>query len=341
MSTATERAGLSETQRQIVDLAREFARTRIEPQAAEWDRTARFPADVVAELGGLGFLGLVTPESHDGMGLDALTYLLVLEELAAADAGLAISVHFHHAAQRAIGTPGQQERWLAPLARGEMLATLALGDPEPGTVSWVTNGATVGLAVVRARGPSGVAAALVPTDTAGYRPGKAADSIGLRSAPIVPVALDGVEVPADHLLGDEQPALDFARLGTATAAVGIARRALEHAVGYCAERRQFGKALREFEAVQFKLAEMATRVAGARALAHQAAAMGVAGMARLCASAAAEWVTIQAIQLFGGYGYMRDFPVEKLLRDAKALERYDATGELQRLIVARDLYAGR
>jgi hypothetical protein len=284
----------------------------------------------VTELGGLGFMGVVTDESHEGMGLDTLTYLLALEELACGDAGLAVTVHLHHAAQVALGTPAQRERWLTPLARGEILGTLALGDPEP--TPWVTNGAAAGLAVVGGR--------IVPTDTPGYRPGKPVDSMGLRSAPVVPVALDGVAVVPDHAIQDERPARDFLRLGTATVAVGIARRALEHAVGYCAERRQFGKAIREFEAVQFKLADMATRVAGARALVREAAVTGAAGMARLAASDAASWVTIQAVQLFGGYGYMRDFPVEKLLRDAKALGRYEATGDLERG-VARDLYAGR
>jgi len=374
MSTATE-------QSQIVDLAREFARTRIEPNAAAWDQKAHFPTDVVSELGSSGFLGLVTAESHAGMGLDALTYLLVLEEIAAGDAGLAVSMNIHHGVQHGLlarhGSPAQQERWLRPLAAGELLAALAVSEPDAGsdpaalrtqavrrgdawvlsgTKAWVTNGAAAGVVVVLARSPAGVSAFLVPTDAKGYRAGPPADTMGLRSANVVSVTLDGVEIAADHLLGDEgqglsyaQHALDFTRLGTAGLAVGVARRALEHAVGYCGERRQFGKALREFEAVQFKLADMATRVAAARALAHETAVRAergdtltpLASMAKLCAAEAVMWVTTQAVQLFGGYGYMRDFPVEKLMRDAKAMELYDGTSELQRLIVARDLYTGR
>ena len=382
MPTATEVAGLSDTQRQIVDLAREFARTRIEPHAAEWDRAARYPAAVLAELGSLGFLGMLAPDAHGGMGLDLLTYLLVLEELAAADAGLAVTVNIHHAVQLGFlsrhGSPAQQERWLRPLAAGELVAALAIAEPEAGsdvaalraqatrrgdgwalsgTKAWVTNGAIAGVAVVLARTPGGISAFMVPTDAPGYRAGAPADTMGLRSAPLVSVVLEGVTVPPDHLFGGDgqglacaQDALDATRLGTAAVAVGIARRSLEHAVGYCAERRQFGKALREFEAVQFKLADMATRIAAARALAHEVAARAdrggaalgaAASMAKLCASEAAMWVTTQAVQLFGGYGYMRDFPVEKLLRDAKATELYDGTSELQRLIVARDLYTGR
>jgi alkylation response protein AidB-like acyl-CoA dehydrogenase len=381
MSTGIEPAGLSETQRQIVDLAREFARTRIEPNAAAWDRAAEFPAAILAELGTLGFLGMLTPDTHDGMGLDTLTYLLVLEEIAAGDAGLAVSVNIHHAVQLGLlghhGTPAQRERWLPRLATGELLAALAVVEPDAGsdvaalrtqatrrgdawvlsgTKAWVTNGATAGVAIVLARTAPGISAFIVPAGTAGYRPASPADTMGLRSAPVVSVALAEASVPADHLLGDEgrglvgaQDAIDLARLGTAALAVGVARRALEHAVGYCGERRQFGKALREFEAVQFKLADMATRVAAARALAHEAAARAdrgepltaLASMSKLCASETAMWVTTQAVQLFGGYGYMRDFPVEKLLRDAKATELYDGTSEVQRLIVARDLYAGR
>lgn len=382
MPTAIEPTGLSETQRQIVDLAREFARTRMEPHAAQWDQEARFPADVMAELGSLGFLGLVTAESHGGMGLDPFTYLLVLEEIAAGDAGLAVSVNIHHGVQHGLlarhGTAAQQDRWLRPLAAGEMFAALAIAEPDAGsdpeglraqavrrgdawvlsgTKAWVTNGAAAGVVVVLARTAAGVSAFLVPTDTKGYRAGTPADTMGLRSANVVTVTLDGLEIPADQLLGEEgqglacaQDALDFTRLGTAALAVGVARRALEHAVRYCGERRQFGKALREFEAVQFKLADMATRVAAARALAHEAAGraergealMPLASMAKLCATEAVMWVTTQAVQLFGGYGYMRDFPVEKLMRDAKATELYDGTSELQRLIVARDLYdAGR
>jgi hypothetical protein len=378
MSIAIEPPGLSETQRQVVELAREFARTRIEPYAAEWDRTAHFARDVIDELGRLGFLGMTTPEEFDGMGLDTVTYLLALEEFAAADASIAVSVSIHNAIPTTMlvrhGTAGQKERWLRPMARGELLAGFALTEPGSGSdaaalatraardgdawvlsgaKAWATNGGTAELMVVMARSERGICAFIVPTDAAGYRPGKPEDKMGLRASNTVALALEDVRLPADHLVGEDgagfgyaMEALDAGRLGIAAQAVGIARRALEHALAYCAERRQFGQALREFEGVQFKLADMATRVEAARALAHGAAARRdrgeplttAASMAKLFASETAMWVTTQAVQLFGGYGYMRDFPVEKLFRDAKVTEIYEGTSEIQRLVVARGLY---
>jgi alkylation response protein AidB-like acyl-CoA dehydrogenase len=381
MSTAIESAGLSETQRQIVELARDVARNRIEPRAAEWDRAAELPRDVLNELGALGFLGMTTPEAEDGMGLDALTYLLALEELAAADASLAVTVGIQHTVQSGLllphGTAAQRERWLRPLARGELLAGIALSEDDAGsdvaairaqavrqgdswvlngTKAWVTNGATADVVIVVARtAGEGISAFIVPTDAAGYRPAERADTMGLRASNTVSVVLDDLRLPAAHLLGEEgngfahaMEAVTIGRLGTAIVAVGIARRALDHAVAYCAERKQFGRELREFEAVQFKLADMATRVEAARAIAHGAAARrdrgeeitAQASMAKLLASETAMWVTTQAVQLFGGYGYMRDFPVEKLFRDAKGTELLDGTSEMQRLVIARGLYPG-
>ena len=388
MSIAIEAAGLSETQRQIVDLAREFARTRIEPHAAEWDRTAHFARDVLDELGKLGFLGMSTPEEYDGMGLDTLTYLLALEELAAADASVAVSVSIHNAIPATMllrhGDSRQKERWLKPMARGELLAGFALSEPESGsdaaslsaralragdqwvlsgTKAWATNGGTADVMMIMVRtdrpdarrGAKGISTFIVPTDAPGYRPGKPEDKMGLRASNTAAIALEDVRLTADHLLGEEgqgfvyaMEGLDVGRLGIAIQAVGIARRALEHALAYCAERKQFGQPLREFEAVQFKLADMATRVEAARALAHAAAARRDRGeaittqasMAKLFASETAMWVTTQAVQLFGGYGYMRDFPVEKLFRDAKVTEIYEGTSEIQRIVIARGLYPG-
>ena len=388
MSIAIEAAGLSETQRQIVDLAREFARTRIEPHAAEWDRTAHFARDVLDELGKLGFLGMSTPAQYDGMGLDTLTYLLAIEELAAADASVAVSVAIHNAIPATMllrhGNTRQKERWLKPMARGELLAGFALSEPESGsdaaslsaravragdewvlsgTKAWATNGGTADVMMVMVRtdrpearrGAKGISTFIVPTDAAGYRPGKPEDKMGLRASNTAAIALEDVRIPADQLLGEEgqgfvyaMEGLDVGRLGIAIQAVGIARRALEHALAYCAERKQFGQPLREFEAVQFKLADMATRVEAARALAHAAAARrdrgeaitSQASMAKLFASETAMWVTTQAVQLFGGYGYMRDFPVEKLFRDAKVTEIYEGTSEIQRIVIARGLYPG-
>ncbi len=384
----TDAAGLTETQRQIVELAREFARTRIEPHAAEWDRTQHFPRDVIDELGKLGFLGMMAPEAYDGMGLDTVTYLLAMEELAAADSSVAASIGIHNALPTSIlarhGSSEQKERWLRPMARGKWLAAFSLSEPDAGSdaaairtqavregdawvlrgsKAWLTNGATADLILMLVRtdrpdarrGPGGISAFIVPTETPGYKPGKPEDKMGMRASNTVSVALEDVRLPADYLIGEEgrgftyaMEALEGGRIGIGAQAVGIARRALEHAVAYCAVRTQFGKALREFEAVQFKLADMATRVTAARALTHLAAALRDRGqpfareasMAKLFASETAMWVTTQAIQLFGGYGYMRDYPVEKLFRDAKVTEIYEGTSEIQRLIIARELYAG-
>src|SRR5881398_3509338 len=307
MSTAIELPGLSETQRQI------------------------------DELGRLGFLGMCAPEEYDGMGLDSVTYLLALEEIAAADASVAVSLSIHNAIPSTMlvrhGSAAQKNRWLKGMARGELLAGFALSEPESGsdaaslrtravrdgdgwvlsgTKAWATNGGTADLMMVMARSERGICAFIVPTDAAGYRPGKAEDKMGLRASNTV--ALAEVRLPADHLLGEEgegfgyaMEGLDAGRLGIAVQAVGIARRALEHAVAYCDERKQFGRSLREFEGVQFKLADMATRVEAARALAHVAGARrdrgenvtASASMAKLFASETAMWVTTQAVQLFG------------------------------------------
>jgi len=388
MPTATDPATLTDVQRQIVDLAREFAQTRIAPHAAEWDRTAHYPRDVIDELGRLGFLGMLAPEDYDGQGLDALTYLLALEEIAAADASVAVTMAIQNAIPTTMltrhGTPAQKKRWLRPMARGELVAGFALSEPDAGSdaaslrsqavrdgdgwvlngaKAWATNGGTADLMMVmvrsdtpeRRRGAKGISTFIVPTSTAGYRAGKPEDKMGLRASNTTAVTLDDLRLPGDALLGEEGmgfvyalEGLDAGRLGIAIQAVGIARRALELSISYCAERRQFGMALRDFQAVQFKLADMATRVAAARALAHQVAARKDRGesttqhaaMAKLFASETAMWVTTQAVQLFGGYGYMRDYPVEKLFRDAKVTEIYEGTSEIQRIVIARGLAAG-
>jgi alkylation response protein AidB-like acyl-CoA dehydrogenase len=379
--------GLNETQRQIVELAREFAREHIEPHAAEWDRTKAFPRDVLDALGKLGFLGMTIPEAYDGMGLDAVTYLLAIEEFAAADAGVAVSLGIQNSIPATMllwhGTEAQKTRWLKPLARGEILVGFALSEPDAGSdparmlaqavrdgsgwvlngmKAWATNAGTADLMMImvrtdtpeQRRGAKGISTFIVPTDTRGYRAGKPEDKMGLRASNTATIALEDLRVPADALLGDEgmgfvyaMEGLDSGRLGVAAQAVGIARRALAHTLAYCAERRQFEQPLRHFQGVQFKLADMATRVAAARALMLAAAAAKDRGervtqqaaMAKVFASEAAMWVTTQAIQLFGGYGYMRDYPVEKLFRDAKVTEIYEGTSEIQRIVIARGLYA--
>jgi len=377
---------LAEQRREIVDLAREFAQREIAPHAAEWDRAKAFPREVLTQLGELGFFGMRVPEAYGGLGLDLLTYLMVLEEIAAADASVSITVGVHNSLGCGLlvrhGSEAQKERWLPRLARGEVLAAFALSEPEAGsdaaglstqarrvgrgwllqgTKAWVTSGDLAGLLVVMARtdapgarrGSRGISAFLVPGDAPGLEHTRPEDKMGLRASRTTGLVLRDVEVGEDALLGAEGAglrlaleALDYGRMGVAAQAIGIARAALEAAVRYAAERRQFERPIKDFQAVQFKLADMATRVAAARALLHEVAQADLAGrrlaarasMAKLFASETAMWVTTQAIQVFGGYGYMRDYPVERLFRDAKVTEIYEGTSEIQRIVIARGLY---
>lgn len=378
-------SALTETQRQIVELARGFAAEHIAPFSARWDAEHHFPADVIRKLGELGFFGMMIPEEYDGLGLDTLTYLLALEEIAAADGAISISVGVHNSLPTQMvlrwGTEAQKTRWLKPLARGELLGGFALSEAEAGSdaaslraqavrteggwvldgaKAWVTNGGTADVVLVMARtdregdrkGARGISAFIVPTDAAGYAPGKPEDKMGLRSSNTTAVFFRDLRLPPDALLGEEGAGfayalavLDGGRLGVGAQACGIARTALEHARGYARQRAQFGRAIAEFQAIQFKLADMATQLSAARALLHEAARRKDAGedvtqwasMAKLFAGEMVMRVTSEAVQVFGGYGYMRDYPVEKLMRDAKVITIYEGTSEIQRLVIARQL----
>ncbi len=378
---------LTEQQREIQRLAADFARTEIGPYAAQWDRDAHFERKVVDEMGRLGFLGMMLPEAYDGLGLDTCTYLVALEEIAAVDASAAVAMSVHNSLPTQMilrwGSEAQKEKFLRPMARGEWLGAFALSETEAGsdaaamrahatrdgdcwvlngTKAWVTNGNTADVIVAmvrtdapgRRRGARGVSAFLITPDLPGFQVGKKEDKMGLRASPTVQIVFDNLRVPAANLLGEEgmgfvysMQSLDNGRLGIAAQAIGIARAALEHSVRYASERRQFGKAIKEFQGIQFKLADMATRVAAARALLHMAAAAKDRGstitqfssMSKLIASETAMFATTEAIQIFGGYGYISEYPVEKLFRDAKVTEIYEGTSEIQRIVIARELYA--
>jgi alkylation response protein AidB-like acyl-CoA dehydrogenase len=332
-------------------------------------------------------MGLRIPERYGGLGLDTLTYMMVLEEIAVADAAVSISLSVHNSLPvtmlLAHGTEAQKERWLRQMAGGEVLAAFSLSEADSGSdaaslraqavrdgdgwvltgeKTWVTNGDTADLVVVMARtdtpegrrGARGISAFLVPTDISGVAPGKAEDKMGLRASRTTNLGLQDVRLGPEHLLGEEGEgfiyalmALENGRLGVAAQAVGIARAALEHSIRYGEERRQFERPLKDFQGIQFKLADMATRVQAARALTHEAARAKergesmteLASMAKLLASETAMWVTTQAVQIFGGYGYMRDYPVERLYRDAKVTEIYEGTSEIQRVVITRGLYS--
>ena len=380
---------LTETQIEIQALAREFAAGEIAPHAARWDREACFPVAVARRMGELGFLGMLIPEAFDGLGLDTTSYLLALEEIAAADASAAVLMSVHNSLPTQMllnfGSDAQRELYLKPMARGEMIGAFALSEPDAGsdasalrcqavrdgddwllsgTKSWVSSGSFADVIMVMARtdapdarrGSKGISAFVVTPDLAGFHVGKKEDKMGLRASPTVQLTFDGLRVPAANLLGDEgqgfiyaMKSLDNGRLGIAAQALGIARAALDASLDYAAERKQFGQPIREFQAIQFKLADMGARIAAARALLHATAAAKDRGesttmhgsMCKLLASETAMFVTTEAVQIFGGYGYVKDYPVEKLFRDAKVTEIYEGTSEVQRIVIARELYAAR
>ena len=380
---------LTEEQSEIQQLAREFASAEIAPHAARWDREASFPVDVAHRMGELGFLGMLIPEQYDGLGLDTTSYLIALEEIAAADASAAVLMSVHNSLPTQMllhfGSDAQRERWLRPMARGEMIGAFALSEPDAGsdasalrcqavrdgddwlltgTKSWVSSGSFADVIMVMARTDTpedrrrskGISAFIVTPDLPGFHVGKKEDKMGLRASPTVQLTFDGLRVPAANLLGEEgqgfvyaMRSLDNGRLGIAAQSLGIARAALEASLDYAADRKQFGQAIREFQAIQFKLADMATRVTASRALLYSAAAAKdrnepitqFSAMSKLLASETAMYVTTEAIQIFGGYGYVKEYPVEKYFRDAKITEIYEGTSEIQRIVIARELYAAR
>ena len=373
-------------QDQIRELAREFAENEIIPHAAAWDRAGELPREVIAKLGELGFLGMLIPEEWDGLGLDTLSYLVALEEIARGDASVAVAMSVHNSLPTqmilASGSDAQKERYLKPMARGEMLGAFSLSEPDSGSdaaamqtqarrvdggwvlngaKAWVTNGGFGDIVVAMARtdqpqnrrGSRGIGAFIVHTDAQGYAIGRKEDKMGQRASETVGVAFEEMFVPDEQVLGDPDHGFIYAmqglnggRMGIAALALGIAQAALEQAVAYAAERRQFGRPIKDFQGIQFKLADMATRVEAARGLLHRAAGLKEAGqkvsssasMAKLFASETAMYVTTEAIQVFGGYGYMKEYPVEKLFRDAKVTEIYEGTSEIQRTVIARELY---
>jgi alkylation response protein AidB-like acyl-CoA dehydrogenase len=378
---------LTEEQREIQRTARDFGQAEIAPYSDAWDRAEKYDEAIVGKLGELGFLGMLIPEEFDGLGLDTRTYVVALEEIAAVDASVAVLMSVHNSLPTQMilryGNSAQKERFLKPMARGEWLGAFALSEPEAGsdaaalrtqahrdgdcwvlngTKAWVTSGnhANVILAMARTdspndrRGPRGIGTFIVTPDMPGFHVGKKEAKLGLRGSPTVQLHFENLRVPAANLLGEPNmgfvyamQSLDNGRLGIAAQAIGIARSALEHATRYAAERRQFNQPINQFEAIQFKLADMATRVTASRALLYSAAAAKDRGepitqfsaMSKLFASETAMWVTTQAVQIFGGYGYVKDYPVERLFRDAKVTEIYEGTSEIQRIVIARELYA--
>lgn len=376
----------TEEQREIQRTAREFAAAEITPHTAQWDRDSHFEPSLVKKLGDLGFLGMLIPEQYDGLGLDALTYLMALEEISTHDAsvGVMMSVHNSLPTQMILnyGSDAQKQRWLPPMARGEVLGAFALSEPGAGsdasavttqavrdgddwiitgTKSWVTSGTHAGVILCMARtdtpearkGSKGISTFILTPDLPGFSVGKKEEKMGMRASPTVMLNFDEMRVPGDRLVGTEgmgfvyaMQSLDHGRLGIAAQSLGIATAAAEVARQYASERRQFDTPIKDFQAVQFKLADMAARITATRALLHATARAKDAGqpitqygaMCKLLASETAMWVTTNAIQVLGGYGYVSDYPVERLFRDAKVTEIYEGTSEVQRIVIARELY---
>ncbi|MEQ8494463.1 MAG: acyl-CoA dehydrogenase family protein [Gammaproteobacteria bacterium] len=376
----------STEQRQLIDATRDFVAREIAPHAGTWETTGTgVPTALLERLAALGYFGLLTPRALGGSGLDMTSYARVTEELAAGDCGLTNLVNVSNspvcAALVEHGTPAQHTNWLAPLAAGRlrgcfMLTEAAAGSDAAavrtravrtsggwrldGVKRFVTAGRSAQLALVvavsdPAAGKRGISAFLVPTDTPGYRVLRVEDKLGHRNCDTCEVALDGVEVGNEHLLGAPGAGLRIAlsylnggRIGVAAQALGVARAALEHAIAYARERTTFGQPIVRHQAVGFRLARMASRLAAARALTLAAAARVDAGanaaveasMAKAEASAMAEAVTSAALQVHGGQGYLRDCPVEKLYRDARVLSIYEGTNDIQHLVIARAIDSG-
>lgn len=354
---------------EIRGLARDFAAAELRPHAERWDADRALDDDVAAKIAELGFFGMLVPEERGGMGFGLATYLSALEELAWGEPGAALLVAQSVIAADVLVRFGgsAHEANVAALASGELLGCVAIAEADStdgahapasavehdggwkfsGSSPWVTNGARAGIAVVLAEA-GGTPALFALTPDMGYTTGSPAATMGFRSVDLVPLDFDGVDAPADARLGwsgsDARAALDpLGCLSAAAIAIGISQAALDHAVRYANEREQFGRPIRHFEGIQFKLAEMATRTAAARCLMQRAADRpedaAAAAMAKLAAGSCAMYVTTDAVQIFGGYGYMRDYPVEKLMRDAKAMEMLHGTSEMQRLRIAAALYA--
>jgi alkylation response protein AidB-like acyl-CoA dehydrogenase len=372
---------LTQDQREIQALARDFARAEIDPHAAQWDRDHHFPRELFSKLAELGLMGACVPEEYGGAGADFPSYILVLEELSRADAGVGVTVAVHTSAATlpilVFGTDEQKARFVPPLARGEHLGAFALTEAEAGSDAgalrtraeptadgwtitgakqWITNGTHAGTFLLFARtdpdtaGARGVSAFVLDADH--VRVTRDEEKLGLNSSVTNDIVIEGASVARDRLLHEENhgfrvamATLDGGRIGIAAQALGIAQAAYDVAREYASERRAFGRRIADFQAIQHKLANMSTEIDAARLLVYRAAWLKEQGRphteegakAKLFASEMARRQTAEAIQVLGGYGYTKEFPVERYYRDAKITEIYEGTSEIQRLVIARSI----
>ena len=372
----------NEQQTMVRDMARSFARERLAPFAESWDREHRFPREALAQMGELGFLGMLVPEEFDGAAADHVAYALAIEEIAAGDGATSTIMSVHNSVGcmpiLKFGTDAQKDRFLKPMARGRMLGAFCLTEPQAGsdasairtrarregdrwvlngTKQFITSGKNGDVAIVfavtdPAAGKRGISAFIVPTATPGYRVARIEEKLGQHASDTAQVMFEDMALDADLMLGREGEGykialsnLEGGRIGIAAQSVGMARAAFEAAERYAGERETFGVKIRDHQAVAFRLADMATKIEAARLLYLQAAVLRDAGlpclkeaaMAKLFASEMAEAVCSAAIQIHGGYGYLKDFPVERIYRDVRVCQIYEGTSDIQRLVIARQL----
>jgi alkylation response protein AidB-like acyl-CoA dehydrogenase len=379
---------LTEEQQQLRRSIREFAEGEIAPHVMEWDEGSHFPHEIIPKLAEMGLLGVIFPEKHGGAGLGYIEYAIAIEELARVDGSVAIIVAAHNSLCTnhiyKFGTEEQRRKYVVPLAQGKKLGCWSLTEPEAGSDAggtrtmavkkdggWVLNGAKtfttnghyadvcVGMAVTdKSKRSHGISAFIVEKGTPGYRPGKKENKLGLRASDTSEVIFSDCRVPAGNLLGEEGEGfvnslqvLDGGRISIAALGLGMAQGAYEAAAKYAKQRKQFGKPIAEFQAIQFKLADMATEIEAARLLTYQAAWLAdrsiatngnirftrESSMAKLYAGEVAVRVANEAVQVFGGYGFIKDYPAEKFYRDVKLCTIGEGTSEIQRLVIARQL----
>ncbi|PRY45525.1 alkylation response protein AidB-like acyl-CoA dehydrogenase [Spirosoma oryzae] len=373
---------LSEEHRAVQEAARDFAQTELLPGIVERDNEARFPAEQVKRMGELGFLGMMVSPDYGGSGLDTVSYVLAMEEISKVDASCSVIMSVNNSlvcyGLEAYGTEAQKQQYLTRLATGEQLGAFCLSEPEAGsdatsqattaedkgdyyllngTKNWITNGNSSDVCLViaqtdREKKHRGINCLIVEKGTPGFVVGKKEDKMGIRASDTHSLLFSDVKVPKENRVGEDGFGFRFAmatlnggRIGIAAQALGIAAGAYELALKYSQERKAFGKQIFDHQAIQFKLAEMATKIEAARLLVYKAARLKdehkdfvqAAAMAKLFASDVAMWATTEAVQIHGGYGYVKEFHVERLMRDAKITQIYEGTSEIQKLVIAREL----
>lgn len=366
----------------IRQLAREFADKELLPTAAKYDQSQEFPYELWKKMGTLGFMGLLVPEEYGGAGVDTVSYVLALEEIARGNPALSTVMSVNNSltcyGTLRFGSDAQKRKYLPALATGEKLGGYALTEPDSGSDAvkmktravkqgdkyilngskmFITSGDSGHIYLVFAvtdkdKGANGISCFIVEKGLPGFKVGQKLDKLGMRASDTTELLFEDCEVPEANLLGAEgygfklaMQLLDGGRIGIASQALGIAQAAYEFALKYATERQQFGQPLFDFQAIQFMLADMATRLEASRLLIHQAASLRDAGedcgrqasMAKLFASESAMWITTKAVQIFGGYGYIKEYPVERYFRDAKVTEIYEGTSEIQRMVIAKNI----